>query len=200
MTRAPAIPPSETTCSAPTGTFLEPLITDLLSGLGEDVTREGLVKTPGRVERSLRFLTSGYGLKLEDILNGARFQSEGAELVVVKDIEFYSLCEHHLLPFFGRVHIAYLPDQAILGLSKFGRIVDMFARRLQVQERFTGEVADAVERALQPKGVAVVTDASHLCMMMRGVQKQGATTRTLVTRGAFKDDTQLRQEMLSQLG
>lgn len=199
MNRFPAISPSKNAFDEPTETFLEPLITDLLSGLGEDVTREGLVKTPGRVERSLRFLTGGYGLRLEDILNDALFRSEGAELVVVKDVEFYSLCEHHLLPFFGRVHIAYLPDQTILGLSKFGRIVDMFARRLQVQERFTSEVVDAVEQALQPKGVAVVSEASHLCMMMRGVQKQGATTRTLVTRGAFKDDVQLRQEVLDQL-
>ncbi len=199
MNRFPAISPSKNAFDEPTETFLEPLITDLLSGLGEDVTREGLVKTPGRVEQSLRFLTGGYGLRLEDILNDALFKSEGAELVVVKDVEFYSLCEHHLLPFFGRVHIAYLPDQTILGLSKFGRIVDMFARRLQVQERFTAEVVDAVEQALQPKGVAVVSEASHLCMMMRGVQKQGATTRTLVTRGAFKDDVQLRQEVLNQL-
>lgn len=193
------IPSTEPTLDELTGTFLEPLITDLLSGLGEDVTREGLVKTPDRVARSLRFLTGGYGLKLEDVLNDALFQSEGAELVIVKDLEFYSLCEHHLLPFFGRVHIAYLPDRTILGLSKFGRVVDMFARRLQVQERFTAEIADALEQALEPGGVMVVSEASHLCMMMRGVQKQNVTTRTLVTRGAFRDDVQLRREVLSQL-
>lgn len=198
--KTPTLPPSEPTLDALTGTFLEPLIADLLSGLGEDVTREGLVKTPDRVARSLRFLTGGYELKLDDVLNGALFQSEGAELVVVKDIEFYSLCEHHLLPFFGRVHIAYLPDRTILGLSKFGRIVDMFARRLQVQERLSAEIADAVERALEPRGVAVVTEASHLCMMMRGVQKQGTTTRTLVTRGVLRDDEQLRREVLNQIG
>ena len=194
----PVISPPE--LGEPTRTPLEPLIADLLSGLGEDVAREGLLKTPDRVARSLRFLTSGYGLKLEDILNDALFQSEGAELVVVKDIEFYSLCEHHLLPFFGRVHIAYLPDRTILGLSKFGRVVDLFARRLQVQERLTAEVADAVARALEPRGVAVITEASHLCMMMRGVQKQGATTRTLVTRGVLGDDEQLRREVLNQIG
>ena len=197
MTQPPVVSPPE--FGEPTQTPLEPLIADLLNGLGEDVTREGLLKTPDRVARSLRFLTSGYELKLEDILNGALFQSEGAELVVVKDIEFYSLCEHHLLPFFGRVHIAYLPDQAILGLSKFGRVVNMFARRLQVQERLTAEIADAVERALEPRGVAVVTEASHLCMMMRGVQKQGTTTRALVTRGALRDDQQLRREVLGQI-
>ena len=198
MNQPPTIFPSK--FGEPTQTFLEPLITDLLSGLGEDVTREGLLKTPDRVARSLRFLTGGYEVKLDDVLNGALFQSEGAELVVVKDIEFYSLCEHHLLPFFGRVHIAYLPDRTILGLSKFGRIVDMFARRLQVQERLSAEIADAVERALEPRGVAVVTEASHLCMMMRGVQKQGTTTRTLVTRGTLRDDEQLRREVLNQIG
>lgn len=182
-----------------TGTFLEPLVTDLITGLGEDVTREGLLKTPARVDRSLRFLTSGYGLKLESVVNGARFQAEGSELVLVRDIEFYSLCEHHLLPFFGRAHIAYLPDETILGLSKFARIVNMFARRLQVQERLTAEIADAVVTALQPKGVAVVTEASHLCMMMRGVQKQGSSTRTITTRGVFREDAQLRQEVLEAM-
>ncbi len=180
-------------------TFLQPLITELISGLGEDVTREGLRKTPERVEGSLRFLTSGYSLNLESVVNGALFQAEGSELVVVRDLEFYSLCEHHLLPFFGRVHIAYLPDRNILGLSKFARIVDMFARRLQVQERLTVEIADAVVEALEPKGVAVVAEASHLCMMMRGVQKQGSVTRTLTTRGVFQEDTGLRREVLDAL-
>ncbi len=197
MTRSPASPPTE---NFGTAAGLEPLITDLLGSLGEDVSREGLLKTPDRVARSLRFLTSGYELSLDEVLNDALFQSAGAELVMVKDLEFYSLCEHHLLPFFGRVHIAYLPDRTILGLSKFGRVVDMFARRLQVQERLTTEIADALGRALEPKGVIVVAEASHLCMMMRGVQKQGSTTRTLVTRGAFRDDAQLRREVLGQIG
>ena len=180
-------------------TFLEPLITALLTELGEDVTREGLRKTPERVARSLRFLTCGYELKLENVVNGALFGAEGSELVVVRDLEFYSLCEHHLLPFFGRVHIAYLPDRSILGLSKFARIVDMFARRLQVQERLTAEIADAVTETLAPKGVMVVAEASHLCMMMRGVEKQGSTTRTLTTRGVFRDNKELRREVLDTL-
>ena len=197
MTRPPAPPPTETVGTA---ADLEPLVTDLLGSLGEDVSREGLLKTPDRVARSLRFLTSGYELSLGEVLNGALFQSAGAELVMIKDLEFYSLCEHHLLPFFGRVHIAYQPDRTILGLSKFGRVVDMFARRLQVQERLTAEIADALGRALEPKGVMVVAEASHLCMMMRGVQKQGSTTRTLVTRGVFRDDAQLRREVLGQIG
>ncbi len=198
MTRPPLSLPTEPTSGTAAG--LEPLITDLLGRLGEDVGREGLLKTPDRVARSLGFLTSGYELKLADVLNDALFGSEGAELVMVKDLEFYSLCEHHLLPFFGRVHVAYQPDRTILGLSKFGRVVDMFARRLQVQERLTAEIADALGRALEPKGVMVVAEASHLCMMMRGVQKQGATTRTLVTRGVFRDDAQLRREVLGQIG
>ena len=191
--------PVETTLDELTGTFLEPLISELITRLGEDVTREGLRKTPERADRSLRFLTSGYGLNLESVVNDALFQAEGAELVVVRDVEFYSLCEHHLLPFFGRVHIAYLPDRTILGLSKFARIVDMFARRLQVQERLTVEIADAVAETLAPKGVAVVTEANHLCMMMRGVQKQGSVTRTLTTRGVFQTDKELRREVLDAL-
>ena len=153
---------------------LSPLIAEIISGLGEDVTREGLVKTPHRVARSLQFLTSGYGVSIKETVNGALFTAEGDdELVVVKNIEFYSLCEHHLLPFFGKAHIGYIPDKKILGLSKFARIVDVFARRLQLQERMTGQIADALVSVLEPKGVAVVTEASHLCMMMRGVEKQG---------------------------
>lgn len=182
-----------------TGTFLEPLVTELLSALGEDPAREGLVKTPARVDRSLRFLTSGYDMKLESVVNDALFGAENAELVVVKDIEFYSLCEHHMLPFYGRASVAYLPDRSILGLSKFARIVDLYARRLQVQERLTAQIADAVLGVLAPKGVAVVTEASHLCMMMRGTQKQGSTTRALATRGAFQDDPVLRAEVLEAL-
>ncbi len=178
---------------------LTQLISDLIVGLGEDVTREGLVKTPERVERSLRFLTSGYTADAESVLNGALFAAEGSEMVVVKGIEFYSLCEHHMLPFFGKAHIAYIPDGKILGLSKFARVVDVFARRMQVQERLTTQIADALETVLAPRGVAVVTEASHLCMMMRGVEKQGSTTRTSAMRGAFRDDARTRQEFLEAI-
>jgi GTP cyclohydrolase I len=178
---------------------LTELISDLITGLGEDVAREGLVKTPHRVERSLRFLTSGYTADLDAVLNGALFEAEGSEMVVVKGIEFYSMCEHHMLPFFGKAHIAYIPGTKILGLSKFARVVDVFARRLQVQERMTLQIADALEEALEPHGLAVVTEASHLCMMMRGVEKQGSTTRTTAMRGVFKDDPRTRQEFLEAI-
>ena len=180
-------------------TSLDHVVTELITGLGEDVTREGLLKTPQRVERSLRFLTSGYETSVDDVLNGALFDAEGSEMVVVKGIEFYSLCEHHMLPFFGTAHIAYIPGSKILGLSKFARVVDVFARRMQVQERMTLQIADALEEALEPRGLAVVTEASHLCMMMRGVEKQGSTTRTSAMRGAFKDDARTRQEFLEAL-
>jgi len=178
---------------------LTPLISELITGLGEDVHREGLIKTPHRVERSLKFLTSGYTASVDEVLNGALFQAEGSEMVVVKGIEFYSLCEHHMLPFFGTAHIAYIPGETILGLSKFARVVDVFARRMQVQERMTSQIADALDRALKPRGIAVVTEASHLCMMMRGVEKQGSTTRTSAMRGAFKDDARTRQEFLDAI-
>lgn len=175
------------------------IITELIAGLGEDVTRQGLIKTPDRVERSLRFLTSGYRADVHAVLNDALFDSEGSEMVVVKGIEFYSMCEHHMLPFFGKAHIAYIPDNKILGLSKFARVVDVFARRMQVQERMTLQIADALEQALKPRGIAVVTEASHLCMMMRGVEKQGSTTRTSAMRGVFKDDARTRQEFLEAI-
>ena len=178
---------------------LTEVVSALIAGLGEDVTREGLVKTPHRVERSLRFLTSGYEADVGAVLNDALFQAEGSEMVVVKGIEFYSLCEHHMLPFFGKAHIAYIPGTKILGLSKFARVVDVFARRMQVQERMTTQIADALEEALEPKGIAVVTEASHLCMMMRGVEKQGSTTRTSAMRGAFRDDARTRQEFLEAI-
>jgi len=180
-------------------TGLEDLITRLIRGLGEDVTREGLVRTPHRVERSLRFLTSGYGVSAEEVVNGALFESESNELVVVKGIEFYSLCEHHMLPFFGKAHIGYIPRKKILGLSKFARIVDIFARRMQLQERMTGQIADALTEVVEPLGVAVVTEASHLCMMMRGVEKQGSSTRTSAMRGAFRNNATTRQEFLDAL-
>jgi GTP cyclohydrolase I len=178
---------------------LDHLIAELITGLGEDVTREGLIRTPQRVERSLRFLTSGYQGDLKKILNGALFEAESAEMIVVKGIEFYSLCEHHMLPFFGTAHLAYIPHRKILGLSKFARVVDLFARRMQVQERMTAQIAEALLEVLEPAGVAVVTEASHLCMMMRGVEKQGSTTRTSAMRGAFKSDAHTRQEFLAAI-
>jgi GTP cyclohydrolase IA len=178
---------------------LDDLVAQLITGLGEDVTREGLLKTPQRVERSLRFLTSGYHTDVYNVINGALFEAEASEMVVVKGIEFYSLCEHHMLPFFGKAHIAYIPDKKILGLSKFARVIDIFARRMQVQERMTSQIADTLVEVLQPQGLAVVTEASHLCMMMRGVEKQGSTTRTSAMRGTFRKDAKTRQEFLEAI-
>ncbi len=175
------------------------IVSELISGLGEDVGREGLVKTPERVSRSMRYLTSGYGLDVREVVNGALFAAEGPEMIVVKGIEFYSLCEHHLLPFFGSVNIGYIPDKKVLGLSKFARVVDVFARRLQLQERLSAQVADALVDVLQPLGLAVVSEASHLCMMMRGVQKQGSTTVASVMRGVFQEDARTRQEFLQSI-
>lgn len=180
-------------------TSLEPLISELITELGEDVSREGLVKTPRRVERSLRFLMSGYDTSVREVINGALFKADGSEMVVVKDIEFYSLCEHHMLPFFGKAHIGYIPEGKILGLSKFARVIDVFARRMQVQERMTSQIADALVEVLAPQGLAVVTEASHLCMMMRGVEKQGSSTRTSAMRGVFRSDARTRQEFLEAL-
>lgn len=180
-------------------TSMTDLISALISGLGEEVGREGLLKTPERVERSLRFLTSGYSLTVTDVVNGALFEAESSEMVVLKAIEFYSLCEHHMLPFFGTVAIGYIPGAKILGLSKFARVVDVFARRLQVQERLTAQIADALEEVLRPQGVAVVIEASHLCMMMRGVEKQGSTTLTSAMRGVFRDDARTRQEFMQAI-
>jgi len=178
---------------------LEHLVSHLITGLGEDVNREGLLKTPARVEKALRDLTAGYRTDLHTVINDALFAAEGSDLVVVKDIEFYSLCEHHMLPFFGKAHIAYIPDQTILGLSKFARVLEIFARRLQVQERLTTQVADALMDVLAAQGVAVVTEASHMCMMMRGVQKQHSTTRSSAMRGIFATDRDLRQEFLNAI-
>ena len=180
-------------------TDLKPLVAQLITGLGEDISREGLLGTPERVERSLRYLMSGYDADIHTVVNGALFEAEGAEMVVVKEVEFYSLCEHHMLPFFGKVHLAYIPDQSILGLSKFARLVDVFARRMQVQERLTAQIADALGEVLAPKGVAVVSEAIHLCLMMRGVEKQGAVTRTSVMRGVFREDAVLKREFLDAL-
>lgn len=181
-------------------TQLDHLVAELLTALGEDIHREGMLRTPQRIERSLRFLMSGYEVAVGDVINGALFSAEASDMVVVKDIEFYSLCEHHMLPFFGKAHVAYIPDKKILGLSKFARVIDVFARRMQVQERMTAQIADALVEVLEPAGLAVVTDASHLCMMMRGVEKQGSTTRTAAMRGVFKTDARTRQEFLDSIG
>ncbi len=160
----------------------------ILSELGEDSTREGLVKTPERVAKALQFLTHGYGLDARAILESAKFKEEYKQMVIVKDIELYSLCEHHLLPFFGKAHVAYIPNGYIVGLSKIPRIVDVFARRLQVQERLTVEIRDAIQDTLNPLGVAVVIEARHLCMQMRGVQKQNSVTTTSAFTGEFEND------------
>jgi len=180
---------------------LEPLVRQILAGLGEDPAREGLAKTPDRVAKSLRFLTSGYGEDVEEILNGAVFSEDGIdEMVVVRDIELYSMCEHHVLPFVGKAHVAYLPGGKIIGLSKIPRIVDAFARRLQVQERLTVQIAQALNTALEPKGVGVIIEARHLCMMMRGVQKQNSFASTSCMLGYFKRDSKTRAEFLNLIG
>ena len=174
----------------------EELIRSLLADLGEDPEREGLVRTPDRVNRSLSDLTSGYDQTVESVVGQGVFHEDCSEMVLVKDIEFYSLCEHHMLPFFGKVHVAYIPNGKIVGLSKIPRIVDMFARRLQVQERFTQQIAQALQDVLDPKGVGVVAHASHLCMMMRGVQKQNSAAMTSCLLGCFRDDSKTRNEFL----
>jgi len=170
---------------------------ELLKRMGEDPTRDGLLRTPERMEKSTSFLTQGYNQKIEDVLHGALFDVDYDEMVIVKDIEFYSQCEHHLIPFFGKAHIAYVPQGKVIGLSKIPRIVDVFARRLQVQERLTQQVAEAIESAIKPQGVAVVLEASHLCMMMRGVQKQHSSTVTSAMLGVFKTQLQTRNEFLT---
>jgi len=178
----------------------EQLVRSLLSEIGEDPDREGLAKTPLRVSQALEFLTSGYHISIDEVLNQALFESPGDEMVVVREIEFYSLCEHHLLPFYGRAHIGYLPRQHVVGVSKIARLVDVFARRLQVQERLVCDVADALMEALQPHGVGVVMDAVHLCMLMRGVQKQNSSMVTNAMRGTFRSDPRTRGEFLSVIG
>jgi GTP cyclohydrolase I len=170
---------------------------ELIARLGEDVTRDGLVMTPERVAKAQAYLTSGYDQDPASILRGALFDVDYDEMVIVKDIEFFSLCEHHMLPFFGKVHIAYIPNGKVIGLSKLPRLVDVFARRLQVQERLTREVADAIQSAIQPQGVGVVIEARHLCMMMRGVEKQSSSTVTSAMIGAFSKQSRTRQEFLS---
>jgi GTP cyclohydrolase I len=175
---------------------MQETIRRLLAELGENPEREGLRSTPRRVEQSLRFLTGGYAIDLESILNNALFTVEYNEMVIVRDIDFYSLCEHHLLPFFGKCHVAYLPNRRVIGLSKIPRIVDMFARRLQVQERLTSQIADAIRDSVDPHGAAVVMEATHLCMAMRGVEKQNSVTTTSAMHGVFRDDARTRMEFL----
>ena len=175
---------------------LEQLVEGMLKEIGENPTREGLLKTPHRVAKALEFLTSGYRTEIDAVLNGAIFNEKYNEMVIVKDIDFYSMCEHHMLPFFGKAHIAYIPNGKILGLSKIPRIVDVFARRLQVQERLTRQIADTLYQYLQPDGVAVVIEARHMCMMMRGVEKQNSIATTSAMLGVFRDDMRTRQEFL----
>jgi GTP cyclohydrolase I len=173
------------------------LVRRMLTVLGEDPNREGLRKTPERFERALKFLTSGYHQSLDSVLNGATFSVHYDEMVVVKDIEFFSFCEHHLLPFFGKAHVAYLPSQKVLGLSKIARLVNMYARRLQIQERMTSQIADAIAEKISPEGVGVIIEARHLCMQMRGVEKQHGQAVTSAMRGAFRHNKQTRDEFLS---
>ncbi|HET7292883.1 MAG TPA: GTP cyclohydrolase I FolE [Vicinamibacteria bacterium] len=169
----------------------------ILAGIGEDPDRDGLQKTPDRVEKALRFLTQGYSQDAEKVLNEALFDVAYDEMVIIKDIEVFSLCEHHLLPFFGKAHVAYLPNGKVAGLSKIPRLVDMYARRLQVQERMTVDIAAAIERIIRPRGVGVVIEAMHFCMMMRGVEKQHSVAVTSCMRGVFRDQMQTREEFLN---
>ncbi len=175
---------------------LPALVRELLVRLGEDPERQGLLRTPTRVADSLTWLTRGYRQSVEELIGDAIFDEDHHNMVVVKDIEMYSMCEHHMLPFFGKVHVAYIPNGRIVGLSKVPRVVDMFARRLQVQERMTEQIADAIQRVLEPEGVAVVCEAYHLCMMMRGVEKQNSKTITSAMKGVFLEDLRTREEFL----
>ncbi len=176
---------------------LAPLVEELIKGLGEDTGREGQQQTPQRVEKALRFLTSGYRADIRKIVNGALFEVKYDEMVIVKDIEFFSMCEHHMLPFFGKMHVAYLPKNRVIGLSKIPRIVDAFARRLQIQERLTQQVAETIQQTIDPIGVGVICEARHFCMMMRGVEKQHSGAVTSAMLGAFRNRKETRDEFLS---
>ena len=175
---------------------LESHVRGMLAELGEDPGREGLLRTPERVASSLRFLTRGYAMDIDEVLNDAVFSEKYSEMVVVKDIDFFSMCEHHMLPFFGRAHVAYIPKGKIIGLSKIPRIVEVFSRRMQVQERLTQQIAETIFTALNPEGVGVVMEARHMCMMMRGVEKQNSAATTSAMLGVFRDDMRTRQEFL----
>jgi GTP cyclohydrolase I len=179
------------------GASTQEIYAELLTRIGEDPTRDGLLKTPERVERSMEFLTQGYTQSVDEVLHDALFDVDYDEMVMVRDIEFYSMCEHHMLPFFGKAHIAYVPHGKVVGLSKLPRIVDVFARRLQVQERLTQQISEAIEKAIHPEGVGVVIEAQHLCMMMRGVEKQTSLTVTSSLRGVFKTQPQTREEFMT---
>jgi GTP cyclohydrolase I len=176
---------------------IAPLVEEILAALGEDPKRDGLLRTPERVDKALKFLTSGYGRDIQKILNGALYEVKYDEMVVVKDIEFFSMCEHHMLPFFGKVHVAYLPKNRVIGLSKIPRIVDVFARRLQIQERMTQEIAQTIQEVVDPVGVGVICEARHFCMMMRGVEKQHSGAMTSAMLGAFRNRKETRDEFLA---
>jgi GTP cyclohydrolase I len=186
-------------CGAAKLAGMEQSFLALLEAIGEDPQREGLRRTPSRAARAFEFITNGYRQNLDEIVNGAIFESDASEIILVKDIELYSMCEHHLLPFIGRAHVAYIPNGKVIGLSKVARIVDVFARRLQIQEQLTVQIADALMKTLHPTGAAVVIEAKHLCMMMRGVEKQNSVMKTSCLLGSFKDDARTRSEFLSLL-
>jgi GTP cyclohydrolase I len=179
--------------------FIKPRIREIIESFGEDPAREGLLDTPKRFAKSMGFLTSGYGFTAKDVVGSALFQAESAEMILVRDIELYSMCEHHMLPFFGKAHVAYIPNKKIIGLSKIPRIVDVYSRRLQVQERLTAQIADALMETLKPQGVAIVIEAAHFCMMMRGVEKQNSKTITSAMRGVFYSESDTRKEFLTLL-
>lgn len=186
-------------CGAAKLASMEQSYLELLQAIGEDPQREGLLRTPARAARAFEFLTNGYRQSLDEVVNGAIFESDTSEIILVKDIELYSMCEHHLLPFIGRAHVAYIPKGKVIGLSKVARLVDVFARRLQIQENLTMQIADALMKTLHPAGVGVVVEAKHLCMMMRGVEKQNSSMTTSCLLGSFKEDARTRSEFFSLL-